>query len=173
VTNRQYARFLKQTKREPPEGWTGTDPPAGKEDHPVENVRHRDAEAYAQWAGKKLPTRQQWMRAFRGDEEWLFPWGDRFDATRTNVQENGTLGGTSPVTATPNDVSSFGVCNMVGNVCEYLRDKETVAGQTVVVIKGDHGRAPGRIYGIGCMQVRISSGLTSPGFGFRCVVEKE
>jgi formylglycine-generating enzyme required for sulfatase activity len=173
VTNREYARFLKETKREPPDGWEGTDPRAGKEDHPVENIRHRDAEAYAKWAHKRLPTREQWMRAFRGDEEWLFPWGDTFEPTRANVQENKAFPSASPVTATPSDVSPLGVYNMVGNVCEYLRDKEVVAGQTVVVVKGAHYGALGRIYGIGCMQTLLSGGLTSPGFGFRCVVEKE
>jgi serine/threonine-protein kinase len=172
VTNAAYASFLRATGYKTPEGWEGVNPPAGKEDHPVHNILHRDAEAYAAWAKKKLPTREQWMRAFRGDSDALFPWGDTFDSARANVLENKAFASTSPVDATPRDVSPFGVFNLEGNVCEYLREKTTVLGQSVVFVKGAHFNASGQIYGIGCMQVRLTEDVTSLGFGFRCVVEE-
>jgi formylglycine-generating enzyme required for sulfatase activity len=172
VTNAEYAEFLKATRHEPPEGWSSPNPPPGSEDRPVHQIRHRDAEAYASWAGKKLPTRQQWMRAFRGDHDWLFPWGDDFEASRANVAENKTFPSTSPVRGTPQDRSPFDVYNMEGNVCEYLREKIAVGEQSAVVVKGAHYGAMGRLYGIGCMQVILNPALTSPGFGFRCVVEE-
>jgi len=172
VTNAEYARFVKDKNYEPPEGWDGRAPPAGQADHPVRNIRHRDAETYAAWAGKKLPTREQWTRAFRGDSDQLFPWGDEFDASRANVRENDRFPSASPVDATPRDVTPFGVCNMVGNVSEYLREKGTVRGRTVVYVKGAHYNANGRYYGVGCMDFWFTPNQTDAGFGFRCVVEE-
>jgi serine/threonine-protein kinase len=172
VTNAAYATFLRSTGHKPPAGWDNSEPPAGKGGHPVHNILYRDAEAYATWAKKKLPTREQWMRAFRGDSDALFPWGDDFDASRANVFENKAFASTSPVEATPRDVSPFNVYNLEGNVCEYLREKTTLLGQPAVYIKGAHFSASGQIYGIGCMQVRLTENVTSPGFGFRCVIEE-
>ncbi len=86
VTNAQYAKFIRETGRAAPADWTDGSPPPGKDDHPVVGVRYEDAEAYARWAGKDLPTREQWMRAYRGDHDWLFPWGDKYDAARTTLR---------------------------------------------------------------------------------------
>ncbi|MGB0120177.1 MAG: formylglycine-generating enzyme family protein [Solirubrobacterales bacterium] len=50
----------------------------GKEDHPVTQVTFQDADAYARWAGKSLPTEVQWERAGRGGlEDEDFAWGDQ------------------------------------------------------------------------------------------------
>src|SRR5207253_1162661 len=108
VTNEQYQRFLLALGHSPPEHWKGTQIPEGKARHPVVGIRHEDAEAYATWAGKKLPTRAQWMRAFRGDTEQLFPWGNEFERDRTNVAENAAFRTTTPIDATPRDVSPLG-----------------------------------------------------------------
>ncbi len=172
VTNAEYGRFLEATDYEDPEGWEGREPPPGREDHPVRNIRHRDAEAYAKWAGKKLPTREQWMRAFRGDTDWLFPWGDQFDPSRANVLENpGFPASTSRVTATPGDKSLFGVFNMVGNVCEYLREQVTLEGQAVDVAKGASFGQRGQGEGVGPMSTLVQRGGADRRLGFRCVLE--
>jgi len=172
VTNAEYAVFVRETGHESPEGWDGSNPPSDKEGHPVHNVRHRDAEAYAEWAGKKLPTREQWMRAFRGDNDWLFPWGDQFDASRANVMENpGFTASTSPVTATPEDKSLFGVFNLVGNVCECLREQATIGGRAIDVAKGACFASLGQVQGMGPMSTRVQKGAAAPQLGFRCVVE--
>ena len=69
VTNRQYARFLQASRYKPrhPENflrhWSGGRPPSGGEDDPVVYVDLNDARAYARWAGKRLPTEEEWHYA--------------------------------------------------------------------------------------------------------------
>lgn len=173
VTMAEYARFIKDTGRAPPQGWSGTDPPAGQEDHPVVNVTYDDAEAYAAWAGKKLPTREQWVRAFRGDRDWLFPWGDDYDTKRANVYDNLDVPlESTPVGATPRDVSESGVFNLVGNVQEFIRGSEYSEGILWRVGKGGDWKEEGYLYGFGSSQVHIGQEHSADEIGFRCVVEE-
>jgi len=75
VTNNEFAGFLADSSREPPMGWErdgrmwictrfGTREPV-KAWEPVQHVSHEDAAAYAEWAGKRLPTEAEWERAAR------------------------------------------------------------------------------------------------------------
>ncbi len=65
VTNGEYAQFVIATGREPPEHWKGKTPPEDIADHPVIYVSWHDAVAYAGWAGKRLPTEEEWEKAVR------------------------------------------------------------------------------------------------------------
>jgi len=170
VTNAEYSAFLQATNRQWPSHWSGTDPPSGQEDHPVMNIRYEDAEAYAHWAGKELPTEAQWMRAFRGDSDQLFPWGDQYNKAWANA--GGTFSSTTPVDATPRDRSPFGVCNMVGNVEELLRGIKIIQGNNFRVSKGATYNTRGCVYGVGSMPFYYALDiLPRDGVGFRCVVE--
>ena len=106
-------------------GGPGTDL-AGREDHPVVHVAHADAEAYARWAGRDLPTEGEWEHAARGglvdaDYAWgdeLHPQGRRMantwegDFPRTSAGWGTTPGGAFP----PN---GYGLYDMIGNVWEW------------------------------------------------------
>jgi sulfatase modifying factor 1 len=108
----------------------------GRELHPVIHVGHRDAVAYADWAGKRLPTEAQWERAARGGLEGkIFCWGDEF-APRGRMMantwqgefpwENQLLDGyerTSPVKKFP--PNGYGLYDMAGNVWEWTADPFT------------------------------------------------
>jgi serine/threonine-protein kinase len=171
VTNAQYAAFLKATSRAPPPHWTGPEPPVGQEDHPVINVTYEEAEAYATWAGKKLPTAEQWVRAFRGDGDELFPWGDSYDKNRANVIDRNQVAATTPVAATPQDVSRFGVFNLVGNAREFLRGQSNFQGRVCRVAKGSSYASTGYFYGFAPLQVYLSLQERDVSMGFRCVAE--
>ncbi|HWB19635.1 MAG TPA: SUMF1/EgtB/PvdO family nonheme iron enzyme, partial [Phycisphaerales bacterium] len=76
VTNAEYAKFLQATGTTPPEMWDGPNPPEGWDDLPACGLTHDEAQRYAEWCGKRLPTRDEWERAARGPHGWIYPWGN-------------------------------------------------------------------------------------------------
>jgi formylglycine-generating enzyme len=103
------------------------------DDHPVVHVAYADALAYAQWAGKDLPTEAEWEFAARGGLEGAeYAWGDEFTPggrhlantwqgafPRENLTEDG-YNRTSPVRAFP--ANGYGVHDMIGNTWEWTQD---------------------------------------------------
>src|SRR3990170_3795468 len=79
VTNAQYADFIMATKRAPPLFWKNGQYPPEKAKHPVVMVSWYDAKDNCEWAGKRLPTEEEWEKAARGTDARIFPWGDHFD----------------------------------------------------------------------------------------------
>ncbi|UCF04379.1 MAG: formylglycine-generating enzyme family protein [bacterium] len=119
VTNAQYHLFCKETDHRLPEFWgmdryrCGPDFP----DYPVVGVSWRDAQAYATWAGKRLPTEAEWEYAARGGlEEQHFPTGNELDTTMANFRSTGTV----PVATYP--PNGYGLYDMAGNVVEWVED---------------------------------------------------
>lgn len=106
---------------------------AGMADHPVVHVAYADAEAYARWAGKALPTEAEWEYAARGGAGTVFPWGDELepggaamaktwqgDFPHRNLAPPG-LEYTSPVRSYP--PNGFGLYDVIGNVWEWTCDR--------------------------------------------------
>jgi formylglycine-generating enzyme required for sulfatase activity len=90
-------------------------------DHPAVMVTWFDAQAYATWAGKRLPTSDEWERAACGCEGYVFPWGNEFDPKRCNSRESG-IGHTTPVYNYPLGRSPDGCFDMAGNTFEWVND---------------------------------------------------
>ena len=99
VTHIEYARFLDDNpaQRAPhvseswaqPYNWDEKRrrPPDSLLHHPVVLVSWDDAQAYARWAGKLLPTEEQWEKGARGTDGRRYPWGDMWDSARINCAE--------------------------------------------------------------------------------------
>ena len=106
---------------------------SGLDDHPVVHIAYRDAEAYAAWAGKELPSEAEWEFAARGGLDGAeFAWGDAFtpdgkhlantwqgDFPHQNIASDGHER-TSPVMAFP--PNGYGLRDMIGNVWEWTKD---------------------------------------------------
>lgn len=141
VTNEEYYEFVKATGHRAPRNWTGGEYEAGKGDCPVLYVSKEDAEAYARWAGKRLPTEAEWEKAARGSDGRIYPWGDRFDPYKAATAESdiryiyGALcsaNSANPVEQAEGDVSPYGVHDMGGNVREWTATEDTERGMAVV-----------------------------------------
>jgi formylglycine-generating enzyme required for sulfatase activity len=139
VTNRQFGEFLKASKYRPAlrdnflKHWENGRIPAGLEEHPVVYVTLEDARAYAAWAGKRLPTEEEWQYAAQGPAAFRYPWGNQDDPARRN---GGQTGGTTPVTAFPEGRSPFGLYDCCGNVWELTESEHSDGRNRFVLLKG-------------------------------------
>jgi serine/threonine-protein kinase len=189
VTNRQFARFIEVTGYRSFQGHFLAHFPEGRVpdqllSHPAVHVSWFDARAYAQWAGKALPSEAQWEKAARGTDGRKYPWGKSApDETRANY---GLIRrGTVPVGSYPAGASPYGVEDMAGNVWEWCED---VDSQDFYVHGPSHNPCnQGDVTGQGRRVVRGGSFLYdahsvrtfsrssfpphvgSQGIGFRCV----
>ena len=123
VTNLQYKQFIDATKRKSPAHFRNRTYPEGKIDHPVVFVSWFDANAYCEWAGKRLPTDIEWEKAARGTDGRDYPWGDDFDVNKVNSpvrwKSLNMEGDTMPVGAIEAGKSPYGLYDMSGNVWEW------------------------------------------------------
>ena len=111
--------------RKPPEIWPSMEPLKIFYDHPVMSVSYDDAEAYAEWAGKHIPTEQEWEYAGRGPDAFFYPWGDEWfpDTSHANwgaknIDEQ-FKARTMPVATLPEGRSWCGTHHMLGNAGEW------------------------------------------------------
>lgn len=120
VTNAQYARFVLATGHRPPLHWEDGKIPSGLELHPVTMVSWFDANRYAEWSGKRLPTEAEWEKAARGSDSRRWPWGNNMMPDKLNTYYS--LGATSSVFQYTAGQSPYGVMDMAGNVSEWTND---------------------------------------------------
>jgi serine/threonine-protein kinase len=122
VTNAEYARFVRETAYRPPR--YADDPRLNQADQPVTGVSYSDAVQFARWAGKELPTEQQWEKAARGSDGRTYPWGnDPPGASDACFGQDPETGAPRPVGSWARNVSPFGVQDMCGNVWEWTSSR--------------------------------------------------
>lgn len=193
VTNAQYKEFCNETGKTPPtdpfweKGYFENRPNA-----PVLGVSFEDAKAFAAWAGKRLPTEEEWEKAASwntsANTKSEFPWGDSFESGKAAFGLN-----------TPKDVGSFpagasssGVLDMAGNVAEWVdayfqpypgnTTQNANFGETNRIVRGGHFgsksndllKTTKRIY----VPPGVASGedeekLFAAAIGFRCAVSAD
>lgn len=119
VTNKQYAAFLEATGHPVPGFWN--DARYNGSNQPVVGVTWQDANAYAAWLGKKLPTEVQWEFAARGKEDRIYPWGNA-DPDRNLCNFDDNLSMPSIVTMHEEGKTPEGICDLAGSIYEWTLD---------------------------------------------------
>ncbi len=121
LTVAEYQAFVEGTGRKEPDNWRRQ---LSHLDHPVVDVSWEDVQAYAQWLAQvtgqpyRLPSEAEWEKAARGTDGRIYPWGNKWDASKANTSEKGPRT-TTPVGSYPQGASPYGVMDMAGNVWEW------------------------------------------------------
>jgi len=117
VTNLEYKHFEETSGYKSAGQWkkSFTD---GKEQMPVVNITWYDAQEYARWSGKRLPSEEEWEKAARGPDGKIWPWGNEWEVNKHNCEES-RRGSTTPAGYFPGGASHYGVFDMTGNVWEW------------------------------------------------------
>jgi formylglycine-generating enzyme required for sulfatase activity len=149
VANQRYQEFVRATSRATPyvhENWAAVynwfreSHPKGLGEVPVVMVTWNDADTYCRWAGRRLPTEEEWERAARGPDGRSWPWGNQFGSRKANLAsrlsgpladlaswdrfEKGWTGSKkseiAAVGSYPDDRTAENIMDMAGNVSEWV-----------------------------------------------------
>ncbi len=179
ITNIQYRKFISETKHQEPLFWN--DKHFNSDLQPVVGVSWDDARAYAEWAGKRLPTEAEWEMAARSTDGREYPWGNFWYDKRCNSVEAG-YNKVIQVGSFSKGASPYGIYDMAGNVWEWCLDtysvgyyKNSAEDNPAGPKAGDDKVLRGGSWGYDKVNSRSSNrfwddkGTRNRHFGFRCV----
>lgn len=204
VTNREFAAFLADSLYRPVDTanflkhWKNGTYPPGQADHPVVYISYEDAQAYARWAGKRLPTELEWQYAAQAGDGRSWPWArETDDIYREEEQITSTLtvkrirgidpkfanlgnGQMEPVGSYPAGANPWGLEDLVGSVWQMTNDWYRSGSYDYIMLKGGSYFSPSSSWWYvqgGPRELHYRQFLlrVSPGFernatlGFRCV----
>ena len=121
VTNAQYRAFLEETNAFPPPPSFSKDDFVGPE-QPIVSISWEEANAYAQWVGKRLPTEAEWEKASRGTDGRKYPWGEDEPSYERAVYASMDIHRPGNVDELEESASPYGCVQMAGNVFEWVSD---------------------------------------------------
>ncbi len=186
VTNNEFYTFIESTGYKPTDtanylkNWENGKFPRKLKNYPVVYISYEDAQAYAKWAGKRLPTEAEWLYAAQGNDGSLFPWGNEPDSTKCNYK-SGELSG---VSQHPDGASPFGAEDLTGNVWQLTNDLYDDGSFYFIIMRGGSYYNPTSSwwYVTGGPQplnktqmlLRVSQGFErNATVGFRCVKDAQ
>ena len=145
ATNPSWWRFVEGANWRHPDGPESTI--EGRNDDPVVQISLRDAKAYADWAGRRLPSADEWEYAAKGGADGPYVWGE--DKAPDGVEMANSWQGAFPLQNTAEDgftrrapvgcfdANGYGLYDMIGNVWEWTDTPYPVRGDVPqYVIKG-------------------------------------
>ncbi len=207
VTNREFHRFIQATNYRPRDSanflkhWENGRPAAGRENFPVVYVSLEDAQAYAKWAEKRLPTEAEWQYAAQAGDARSWPWSGNtpeikrqeepvtstltvfrikgIDSSLANLAERPYAVGSFPNGANPH-----GLQDLTGSVWQLTGDVYQTGNYRYIMLKGGSWFNPSSSWWYiqgGPRELHYRQYLlrVSPGFernatvGFRCVKDLE
>ncbi len=156
VTNAEFGRFIEAGGYQEKAWWTEAgwaakagpilghepwveqrhwqDPYLNKPNQPVVGVNWYECVAYCRWLSAetgqlyRLPTEAEWEKAARGQDGRIYPWGNDYQASRLNSEDEQAVLTTTPVGIYQSGVSAFGAYDCAGNVWEWCATKVSEAG---------------------------------------------
>lgn len=207
VTNEEYYQFVRETGYLPSDlenflkHWKNGMPLKADRNKPVVYVSWEDAQAYADWAGKRLPTELEWQYAAQTEELWPWPWTRQDTIERemeyvTNTLTVSRLKGVGKIYCNPgngilDEVGSYpkgqnplGISDLVGSVWQLTQDLYDDGTNNFVMLKGGSYFNPGsswwyvqggpRPLHYRQMLLRVSRGFErNATVGFRCVKDRK
>ncbi len=159
VTNRQFLEFLQATGYRPADTanflrhWINGTILKGQENYPVVYVSYEDAQAYAHWAGKRLPTEQEWQYAAQTEQLNEWPWRQNKPVVRKEQRITETLTVTTieginprnanlgdgklyPVGKYPRGANPYGLLDLSGCVWQLTNDIYESGSYRYIILKG-------------------------------------
>jgi formylglycine-generating enzyme required for sulfatase activity len=172
VTNAQYKAYLEQTKYPKPSIWE-RHPELAEDELPLVGVSWMDAVQYCKWAGKELPTEEQWEKAARGEDGRTYPWGEDKPTPKDACYREDDVAGAKllPFKGYEKNKSPYGCHVMVGHVWEWTKTTAVEDGteQQSCIVKGGSWSDPNEPEFLSCF-ARLDAGKKEKIelIGFRC-----
>lgn len=139
ITNAQFKIFINATHYKPAEKanflkhWKNNQIPKGEENFPVVYVSIDDARAYANWAGKRVPTELEWQYAAQTANGFDWPWkASEPDSSLCNLGNSRSY----PVGSYPKGANAFGLQDLVGSVWQLTNDEYQNGSYRYMILKG-------------------------------------